>query len=99
MEASTNDEIINEFRLARSESDPVKKYRHVELLIFLIKLKGGLEVPFEKAYGGDLERAERLYVTGNYVEAVKELRKVKADILRSAKAGQRQEPEARPSRS
>ncbi len=84
------DEIRASFALAKAEKDAVKRYRQVELLIFLIKLKGGLEVPFERAYGGDIERAEMLYNAGDYAGAVRELRKVKADIIKSIRAASRQ---------
>ncbi|MGC9208512.1 MAG: hypothetical protein ACP5GH_01465 [Nitrososphaeria archaeon] len=81
------DKIKELFLLALNERDKRKLYTDVELLIFLIKTQHNLEIPFSREHGGSIERALRLYEMGNYEECVRELRKVKHDIIRSARRG------------
>ena len=75
------------FLAAINERDQKKLYMDVELLIFLIKTQHGLEVPFTREHGGSITRALRLYEMGNYEECIRELRKIKHDIIRYARKG------------
>ncbi len=75
-------DIIELFKKASEESDHLKKFRHVEALITLIKIKHGIEVPFKKDYGGNIDVAKKLYVEGKYIDCIYELRRVKSDIIK-----------------
>ncbi|MEM0123645.1 MAG: hypothetical protein QXI38_03955 [Conexivisphaerales archaeon] len=75
-------EIIELFKKVLEENDPFQKFRHIEVLITFIKVKYGIEVPFKKEYGGNINTAKKLYVEGKYEDCVYELRKVKSDIMK-----------------
>ncbi|MEM0146591.1 MAG: hypothetical protein QXY52_05880 [Conexivisphaerales archaeon] len=75
-------EIIKLFKKVLEENDPFQKFRHIEVLITFIKVKYGIEVPFKKEYGGNINTAKKLYVEGKYEDCVYELRKVKSDIMK-----------------
>ncbi|MCL4343729.1 MAG: hypothetical protein JRN26_08100 [Nitrososphaerota archaeon] len=70
------------FKQASEEKDLLQKFRHVEFLITLIKIKHGIEVPFKKGYNGNLDTARKLYAEGKYEDCIYELRKVKSDIVK-----------------
>ncbi len=81
------EEIEKLFNELFHEEDPRKKFERVELLILLIKLAHNLEVPFTYEGKGSLSLAYEHYKNKRYFESVVELRKVKRDLMKSAKKG------------
>lgn len=76
------DDIIKLFQKASEENDPVQRFRNIEVLITLIKIKHEIEAPFKKGYGGNMDSAKKLYMEGKYEDCIYELRKVKSDIVK-----------------
>ncbi len=81
------DEIAELFQNAIKETDSKKLFEDVELLIFLIKTKYGLEVPFTNESNGDIKRAYALYLERKYQECITELRRVKKKIIKNIRRG------------
>ncbi len=57
-------DIIELFQRASEENDLVQKFRNVEVLITIIKIRHEIEAPFKKGYGGNIDVAKKLYMEG-----------------------------------
>ncbi|MGC8661736.1 MAG: hypothetical protein ACP5TZ_04455 [Nitrososphaeria archaeon] len=75
-------DIIELFQRTSEENDLVQKFRNVEVLITIIKIRHEIEAPFKKGYGGNIDVAKKLYMEGKYEDCIYELRKVKSDIVK-----------------
>ncbi|MGC8599840.1 MAG: hypothetical protein ACP5LX_02105 [Nitrososphaeria archaeon] len=83
----TEPQIKELFERAIMEKDDRKLFENVELLIFLIKIKNNLEIPFTNEGNGNLKLAYEYYLKGKYRECITELRKVKRTLIRNIRKG------------
>ncbi len=84
---SIKDQIVELFQKTMREIDSRKLFEDIELLIFLIKTRYGIEVPFTNESDGDIKRAYELYLKNKYPECVIELRKIKRKIIKNIRKG------------
>jgi len=83
----TEQQIKELFEKAIMEKDVRKLFENIELLIFLLKIKNDLEIPFTNESDGNLKLAYEYYLKGKYPECITELGKIKRSLIKKIRKG------------